>query len=57
VHGDESLIEPAANNGVGAGHPAPSADARRVVDHLQALERPATIIRNSQRVGSGRSGG
>ena len=48
MHGDKLFIEPAANNGVGAGHPATGADSCRVVDHFKSLERPATIVRNSQ---------
>jgi hypothetical protein len=44
MHGDESLVDPSANDGVGTGHPATSADPRRVVDHLKSLERPAAVI-------------
>ena len=56
MHGDESLVDPAANDGVGTGHPATSADSRCVVDHLKSLARPAAIIHDSRQVGGGRSG-
>ena len=54
VHGDESLVEPTANHGVGADHPATSADPGRFVDHFEPLHRPAALIRDSMRV-SGRN--
>jgi hypothetical protein len=56
MHGDESLVDPSANDGVGTGHPATSADPRRVVDHLKSLERPAAVIGDYRQVGGGRSG-
>jgi hypothetical protein len=48
--GNELFIDPTANHGVSANQPATGAHSPRVVDHRQALNRPAALVRHSQRI-------